>query len=334
MNLNYKDWYLVETYSRLVNAIGPDRAATTIIELGEHLEQAEQELVSRGMEPSLAQRAAFDRMGTPKKIAEAFVTAGGGPANLKWSLWLVGLLVLGIGVAEAMGWHGASYVVYILFLVLVPLAVLFATKRPLHWAAMVFGTVAISGYLMISAARTPFVNYQGFTSYQKIRTDYLALNREHGEFLRTESKLASDLRSRSSFRNLGKSFVVPNITYVLRQSQHGYWRTYESSVLQANATNSTAKFAAVPIAGLTEVPVGELDKHISRQIAKIHERQWSRRQELSRRSDTLNTPFLDRAMASKTDVTIFVWGAMISWMATFCLSRLYVKARTRARRLA
>lgn len=335
MMLNYKEWYLVETYSRLVNAIGPERAATTILEMGEHLDEAEQELISRGMEPSLAQRAAFDRMGTPKQVAEAFVINGTRANNFKWSLALVAILLVFLGCAQYLGWSGLRYTAYLFFLIAVPLVVLLLSKRPLHWVAMTAGTLAICAFLMIDSAQTPFVNYQGFTPYQKIRSDYLALNKEHGDFLRIESGVAAKWRALLASGSRQGLYVVPDITYVARAPKYSYWRVTPSTVVLSTPDGrSKAEYAFVPIVGLTRIPAGEVDGVIATKFAEVRSQQRGRTNELRQRSETLNTSFKDRATANMSDVYIFIWGSLTSWLVTFCLSRAYVKVRTRARRLA
>ena len=335
MSVNLKEWYLVETYSRLVTAIGPDKAAQALIELREHLDESEADYSERGLNGSLATQAAMDRLGSPKKIALGFVKGGSPRAGIYWTFGLLIFALLTHFIERANPGDPPTSLYWIGMLGL-PIAGALVTRRAMNFGILACGFLVLCGARIWHLSGYVYVPGSDSMQYAKAHTIYQGLVADHHEFSKLESGLVAQWRKALGSPANGK-VVYSRLTYNDKISQNVVPIYLGNEVIGLRYENATSeRFQYSPRIGseMLSEPLAVARKHIAGRINEVHSRQKSRVAKLVGFRAGLNTSRMTR-LNQVAPWTIFGTGGMagIAWLTSAGVASMVVSFRTRRKQL-
>lgn len=279
MNLNYKDWYLVEVYSRLSTAYGAERAANAVTELSEHYDALVDEGLSKGLPEIVANQSAASRLGDPQKLAQAFLLQDTIRPNFWWSIAFAIICVSNVFLESV-----TPKLILICAVLAIPILCGIATKRMLR-PSLVFASCAIGLFFTLYTTATHVYVSNEYVPYQVAHESYLKLRAQHRNSLQIESRIASEWRSQ-----------------LLDQSKHPHrikrlvYEDLGQSQLIPKPDRSQVTFQLIPTVGTATafVPYGALKFEVDSRLNEIHLHQAERADTLAMIRTTLNTSVMDR----------------------------------------
>ena len=286
MSVNLKEWYLAEIYSRIVAPLGADKAAMTLVELREHLEESESEFLVRGVAPQQAEHAAMDRLGKPAALARKFV--GSAPEHLVLNASIGMALMIFIGCVASL--HLARYA-YLIGLFVPLAAVVFGSwlKRRLNvWVLAAAGAFAY-GIGILQQSNFVGIDEVGLMTYKTAHERYLAMRESDRRFRETEASAASQWRE--AMRTATTSVTIPVTKLEYRLSRQSMYKNDSPRSMVGSQFDPSSY---VPVIVSNSVSRMELRKYVQAQLINVHSYQNGRRRWLSKFEVELNTRRLDR----------------------------------------
>lgn len=331
MQVNYKEWYLLEIYSRIVRPIGADKAADAILELREHLDESIDEFVSRGLDPELARRAAMDKLGSPAKIAQGFVCSASHSERLKWSI------TVAVALSVAFAVMGTDNTLLMGLPYLIPIFVILSsvrTRLPLLPGILAAGAVASFVFAMAIQIQQVYVFDNARMPYSVAHKNCLSLMKQHTEHLKIEGEVAA--KWRDSMRGpLGTgSYSLPAIVY--RQSSEGYQTRFDGRgyVIDENQFEAMGYFSLSPLVTSKSVKSSDLKRFVQDQLGAVAQRQIVRKKRMKPYLAAVNVSRLERAKALWPSwLFISIAGTFATWAASWLLARLCALVLTRRKQL-
>jgi hypothetical protein len=335
MQVNYKEWYLVEVYSRIVGPLGADRAANALLEIREHVEEAESEYIARGLDPQLATRAAIDQVGRPSNLAKSFVQSGSSREAGTWSaLCFLGVLlggpmlsVIRYGIGDGMGF---------LLLLCLPAIAAVRTKRPISFGLTAFAGFLVFLFLLVNNSRQVNVSHRGTTSYDHAHRGYFALKKEHAEMQVVEAKIAARLRDVvANEKAIPTAKVsVPGARYRSRGANTWFDRNGNVVYMSDVKGDVWSRFSTIPYPTQRVVPIAKLKEHARWELDQIAYAQSGRTRLMRQYEAALNTSRIERAtMHLPSELLFSGMCALAAWGSSFLIATGLVRAITRRRRL-
>lgn len=307
MRLDYKEWYLVELYGRLERNLGAHRTSMAISELREHLDETTEEFEKQGLDRSLATKSAVEALGTPLKVADAFVQGSSQHLNQLFSLGLVILVFLYsacfAGKNLALGF--SSYPLpTLLMLFLGTGLIVWKTKRGLSlWILPASATLSAMG---VAAGAYFYVGYessrimtrstaQETLQYAKTQNQK-SLQIEHEVF--TEWKNSKDPKS---------VVTLPKLKYT--QEEYLTDKLGRRFVTQGHGTVVYEVFGTASKNGMEMVKPEKYRERLGQLMVKIRSEQYARAKGISYLELSLNTPvkmrFAQRVQMVLTETIAF-----------------------------
>lgn len=335
MQVNYKEWYLVELYSRIVGPLGADRAANALIEIREHLEESESAYIARGLDPQLATQAAIDQVGTPSRLARSFVLGGTSRELGTWTVVCFIAVILGGPLLSTVR-HGIGDGMGFLFLLCLPVIAAIRTKQPLRLGLTALAGFLVLAFLCFNNSNQLNVSSRGTTDYDHVHRGYLQLKQEHEQMLKLEGEIAAQLREKMSQQTASPNAKVL-IQGVYYKSWFGRYELYPGGrmySLSDVAGDPWARFSSTPLASQRTVVASKLKAVAQVEIERMASVQAERKLLLASYERGLNTPRLHRAlMYLPREILYSVTCVLVAWGSSYLVSLALIKSMTRRRKL-
>ena len=331
MQVNYKEWYLLEIYSRIVKPIGADKAANAILELREHLDESIEEFVARGLDPELAWRAAMDKLGSPARIAQGFVCSATGAERLRWSI----AAAVAFSITFAIMGTDNTFLMSLPYLI--PICVTLSSARtrlPLLPGVLAVGAVASFVIAMVVQMQKVYVLDNATMPYSVARGNYLNLMKQHKEHLKIEGEVASMWRENMRGARTAGSYALPAIVY--RQSGERYQTRYDGRgfLIENSQFAAMGYFSHSPVVVTKSVPGSGVKKFIQGQLGTVEHRQLVRKQLIKPYASALSVSRMERAKALWPSwLYMSVVGTFVTWAASGLIAKFCAMALTRRRQL-
>jgi hypothetical protein len=325
MPLNLKEWYLAEIYSRIVAPLGADRAAMTLVELREHLDESEAEFLERGVTLRQAEHAAMDRLGNPAILARKFVSSA--PEHLVLKVSIAMALMIAVGCFASL--HQARYA-FLVGLCAPVLAVFFGMwlKRTLNVWVLVVAGFFVYGFGISQESNFIRIDEVGLMTYTTAHDRYLVMKESDRRFRETEASAARQWREAMRTATTSGTIPVTKLEYrLLRQSM------YKNDAPRSMVGSMFDPSSYVPVIVSNSVNRTDLRKYIQTQLINVHSYQNGRRRWLSKFEVELNTGRLDRVagawVPTLSSVLLWVVGSYLLEAISAITTTLLVTRRRR-----
>jgi hypothetical protein len=327
MSLNYRDWYLVELYSKVVRTLGVEKATTLTNEVGEHFDSLVEEFTERGMDKRTAEISTIERLGSPNIIAEKTYLQNKKYPHFTLSLMAMCLIFsiafiqcdVPFGFFEQVE-RNSNLTIYLCFV-----AIVFGliSTRPIKFR-WIISCVLIAYFLAVATSYSMIkVTINNHTSYHAVKLTYPNMVLEHRNNLAIETKAVSTWRSEvEKYKSQPKQTVdMINIEYIKFNNK---------------TTIPGWNFNHRPVITATKMLVGNgsgFEKVLSKRIDQTHAIVCDRVWRIGIIRKALNTRVLIRALTISTITQLTSFNAMLFLGFTWLSSLVSRRYRLRSRKL-